>query len=399
MYNLEMINTIKNYPDWVKEYRKEKLKNFNEASIPSWKRINIGEITLPEYRDYYKSFIKPTKKQEGVYIEETIKGLNDFNNFNKLNNLNNLNKYLSVEESYGVSDKFVAFGEALFNSGFLIKIDRKTKAEEIIKMKYTLDEANPLVIDHNIIVGEEDSEVTVVIDYSSDDGGNSQVFHNGITKVFAKDGAKINIIKIQRLNNKAINLDSNITFIGRDAQVNWVLIDIGGEINVVNYISNLEGVESQSNLKSIYLGDGESKQDLSYTMNHKGMRSLSKIEARGALKDNAKKVFRGNLDFKKGSRRSKGDEAEYVLLLDKNVRSHSIPVLFSHEDDVEGNHAASAGQIDANQLFYLMSRGLKEKEAKKLIVEASFSHILDDIPDLELREVVDAEIHRRLVYV
>lgn len=115
--------------------------------------------------------------------------------------------------------------------------------------------------------------------------------------------------------------------------------------------------------------------------------------------DHGTKVFRGNLDFKRGARHSKGVEEEYVVLLDPTVKSHSIPALLCDEDDVQGEHAASAGQINENQLFYLMSRGLNERESKKLIVEASFRPILDKLPLEDLRETINKEIDRRLMYV
>lgn len=109
------------------------------------------------------------------------------------------------------------------------------------------------------------------------------------------------------------------------------------------------------------------------------------------------KIFKGTLDFKKGASRSKGIEEEYAILLDKTVKADAIPLLLCEEDDVEGQHAASAGQIDSDKLFYLMSRGLDEKEAKKLIVEASFTPIIDKIPMEYLKEEITKEIHRRIV--
>ena len=132
-------------------------------------------------------------------------------------------------------------------------------------------------------------------------------------------------------------------------------------------------------------------------MIHKGVRSLSNIETKGVLMDESRKVFRGNLYFKKGARASKGVEGEYVLLLDPKVKSDSIPGLFCEEDDVQGEHAASAGQMDKDKLFYLMSRGLSERESKKLIVEASFRPVIDKIPLISMRDMLMEEIERRLL--
>ena len=87
-------------------------------------------------------------------------------------------------------------------------------------------------------------------------------------------------------------------------------------------------------------------------------KSFSDIHTLGALSDTSKKSFRGTLDFLRGAVASEGAEEDTCLLLDPTVKSISLPLLLCKEDNVVGNHAASAGQIDQNKLFYLMSRGL-----------------------------------------
>ena len=193
------------------------------------------------------------------------------------------------------------------------------------------------------------------------------------------------------------SFDSNITFIESQGKVNWISVELGSNISKSSYSNFLEGVASESNIHSIYLGDGSRKMDLDYSMIHKGPRSQSRIETKGVLMDESEKIFKGNLDFKRGARRSKGVEEEYVILLDPRVKSNSIPALLCEEDDVEGEHAASAGQINESKLFYLMSRGLSEREAKKLIVEASFRPIIDRIPLEHSRRLIIEEIERRLI--
>jgi len=131
-------------------------------------------------------------------------------------------------------------------------------------------------------------------------------------------------------------------------------------------------------------------------MNHQGRHSSSEIESKGVLKDKAQKVFRGDLYFQKGAGQAKGSEREEVLLLDKTVDSDSIPALFSEEDNVEGEHAVSAGQIDEQRLFYLMSRGMSKAEAKQLMVEAAFNPVFDKIPLNDLKGSVINEVKTRI---
>lgn len=372
------------------KFNEREVKALNTLPVITWRWLKVNDLKidgfkLPEVLEYNREFLL-----EGNFQDLIVKKMNSSIAIHE-----NLKYYVNKEESYGVSENFVALGEELYNSGVFVHAPRNTKHSEPIRLQYILDDENPMVIDNNIIVAEENSEITIVIDYTTI--GDIDGFHNGVTKVYAKDGAIVNIIKIQRLNDQSYHFDSHVSFSGYGAKVNWIQVELGAKKSITNYINNLNEENSESSISSVYLADGDRNIDLSYLMNHRGRRSLSNIETRGALKDKAKKVFRGTIDFKLGASRSKGSEEEFAILLDRTVKSDAIPLLLCSEDDVEGQHAASAGQIDSDKLFYLMSRGLDEKEAKKLIVEASFTPIIDKIPVEDLREAINEEIHRRLV--
>ncbi|HEY8362136.1 MAG TPA: Fe-S cluster assembly protein SufD [Tissierellaceae bacterium] len=351
----------------------------------TWKRIKLENYSFPKIYNYRKEFIKLTDElPDGVKLEK----INDAIDRKKIN-------WLYADEVNGMGKEFVPFVNEHYNSGISLYLQRNTKAPNPIVIEFNMDEENPTLVDKNIIVAEPNSEATIIFHYHSDE--KVEAFHNGFTEIHAKENSTINIIKIQRMNNLSHNFDTNIAYVKGEGKVNWITVELGSLITGANYTTYLDEVASESNLSSIYLGDGNRKLDLSYSMIHKGPRSVSNIEGRGALMDNAIKVFRGNIDFKKDARLSKGNEEEYVILLSPSVKSDSIPALFCHEDDVQGEHAASAGQINEDQLFYLMSRGLSEKKSKKLIIEGAFKPILDKIPLEELKELIGLEIERRLM--
>lgn len=350
--------------------------------MTKWKRINLSEYPFPKATDYRKEYLNYGPLSGNVKLNKT-REVNDIQVMDALSNA-----------VTGVGDEFTSFVMDNYNTGLSLYIPKNETIKEPIKLEFTMDAENPSVIDQNIIVASPNSQSTLVFDYSS--MGTGSYFHNGITKVYAQENSVVTIIKIQRMNGQSHSFDSNIAYVQRGAKVNWLSVEIGCDISGSNYTSILEDEASEGNLSSVYLGDGTGKMDLEYTMIHKGRRSISNIETRGVLMDSATKVFRGNLDFKKGAKHAKGVEEEVVVLLDPTVKSHSIPALLCEEDDVEGEHAASAGQINENQLFYLMSRGLDLIEAKKLIVTASFKPILDRIPIDDLRATIIEEIDGRL---
>ena len=173
-------------------------------------------------------------------------------------------------------------------------------------------------------------------------------------------------------------------------------MELGAKINGISNKSYMEEDGAEIYIWPAYLADKDRQLDLEYSLVFKGLRTVGEIQARGAVKDTARKVFRGNLYFRQGASKSEGREGEFAILLDKGVDAHSIPTLFCDEDDVIGEHSASVGKVDEAKLFYLMSRGLSESRAKKLIVESSFRPILDNIDDEMIKENLLDELERRI---
>ena len=349
----------------------------------SWKRIGLIDFKFPKITDYNREFLNEKNIiSKEIHLEKTKSTLP-------------LATLEETEDKIGLGKEFITNVAENYNAGISLHIPKGVKVKDPIRLDFYLDKDNNHLVDFNNIYAEANSEVTIVIDYKSND--DSAGFHNGFTNIFAENGSIVNVVKLQRLNNESLNFDSNFSKLESTAEVNFVSIELGSKLTGFNYTSVLDEEASLSNLSSIYLGDKDMKLDLEYTMVHKGVRSLSNIQTRGVLLDRAQKVFRGNLDFKRGSRSAKGVELESVLLLSPDVKSDSIPALLCEEDNVEGEHAVSAGQIDPSKLFYIMSRGLSEKEAKKLIVESSFKPIIDKIPFEDLRLEVNREVERRLI--
>ena len=120
------------------------------------------------------------------------------------------------------------------------------------------------------------------------------------------------------------------------------------------------------------------------------------MNVRGALVDKCDKIFRGTLDFQKGSKGSTGRELEEVIILSEGTRNRSVPLMLAAEDEVDGHHAVSVGRLDEEKIFYLMSRGLDKSETERLIVEAAFNPVAEKIPDNNLRDELLNNLQARL---
>lgn len=351
--------------------------------------VKLNELIVPTFR-----WLKVNEFNANIdlYAGENYSNLEVISPENIVSKLEG---YEGENENYGVNKEIVKFIENHYNIGTKITVPDNTKLKEPVILNFSSNKDNKVLQDLNIIELGKNSESVIIIDYRSMD--ETELLHEGSTKVYSGENSTVKIIKIQNLSSASTSYDSNVAYLGRNAKCSWISVELGAGTAISNYENILKGENSEVFLDSIYFGDGSSKTDVSYTMTHLGKRTNSQIKTYGVLTDEATKTFRGNLDFKHGAVKSKGKEEEFVLILSPKVKSDSVPTLLCDEDDVEGQHAASVGQIDENKLFYLMSRGLTEGEAKKLIIEASFGPVIDAIPMEDIRLRIQEEIHRRII--
>ncbi|MBQ9634918.1 MAG: SufD family Fe-S cluster assembly protein, partial [Acidaminococcaceae bacterium] len=183
---------------------------------------------------------------------------------------------------------------------------------------------------------------------------------------------------------------------GKDAKIYVTAVEAGASHSVTKLQVDLLGDGSAADVAAVYFGDQARKLDLNYVINQIGKNTDANMQVRGALQDASDKIFRGTLDFRRGSKGSSGREREEVILFNEGVRNRSVPLMLSSEDEVTGHHAVSAGRMNREKLFYLMSRGLDEKEARKLLAQAMLTPVLERIPDIALQEEITDNIEERI---
>lgn len=272
-----------------------------------------------------------------------------------------------------------------------IRIQTSNKKEDII-IRYNFDDNNVNLINQIEIIANGDTNV--IIEYKSQT--SLKCLHNGIIRAIANENAKLDVTIVNLLNENSDNFEAIENKLEKNSKVNYTIIDIGGKTSISNYYSNIIGENADNDLKSIYLGIGEQRKDINYIAELRGTKTNIDIDVQGALKDSAKKNFKGTIDFKKGSKKAKGNENEYCMLLSDKAKSIALPMLLCTEEDVDGNHSTASGKVDEKQLFYIMTRGISYKEAVKLIVKSKFNKIIERILDEELKNEILNEIDKRL---
>lgn len=243
------------------------------------------------------------------------------------------------------------------------------------------------------IYAKKDSETEISILNSNmvdmlENGENSSGLSSIQIKIYAEANAKVHLSMAQTLEKSEISFWDIGGELKENASVEIIKLEAGSKKVYTGTLMNLSGAKSSFDAQIGYYGKDKQKLDMNYVARHTGKRTVSNMETNGVLEDGAFKLFRGSIDFKPGCSGAKGDEKEEVLLLGDDVVNQTIPLILCSEEDVEGNHGASIGNLDEKTMFYLKSRGFSEEAAQNMVARARIDSICEKIADEYVREKV-----------
>lgn len=351
---------------------KHTLEHISKLQIPTWSWLNINDTSVD------MDFTGMEAYGKNPLIEE-YKGL-------RLERENMAGSSAGDFRTSGGTEGIREFVKKHKNGNYYISIEKDQVIEKPVVLDFVLDKENALLVEEVLIEAGEGSKAAIILKYSS--AGDEECIHCGYTRLNIKKGAEISLTKVQAISENHIHVDATEVNVEEAAKGNVILAELGAKEAVSTCNVCLTGEESRIDIDNIYIGNKSRKMDMNYRIEYDGKNTEGYITAKGVLLDSSRKVSKNTLDFMSGSSGSKGREEEAVIVLSETAVNVSTPVLLCAEDNVEGNHASSTGKPDGNKLYYLMSRGLSENEAKKLLVEASFAPIINKIPLEALREQI-----------
>lgn len=234
----------------------------------------------------------------------------------------------------------------------------------VFKLNYNKDSChNRLYLDV-----KENSTLNVLIVFSSDaDAKGTSSFQ---IKIHAGKNAKVRLQEVQLLGVGYTCLTDVGAVCDEGASFELLKLELGAGKVYAGCLTELEGKKSSFDAKIGYYTNRNQKLDMNYTARHRGKKTTSEMVVSGVLHDDSSKIFRGTIDFVPGCAGAKGTEREDVLMLGDNIVNQTIPLILCAEEDVEGNHGASMGDLDDATLFYLCSRGLSREEAERMVARA-----------------------------
>jgi len=244
-------------------------------------------------------------------------------------------------------------------------------------------------------VAEPESRFAVIEEYASATPDLS-AYSNAAVEIVVQDAAKVEYISLQNYSRGTWHFASHHGRVERDAELDWVAAGFGSAKGKVRIHNDLAGPGATSRVTGAYFADGTQHLDYDTFQEHMAPSTTSDFAFKGALRDNARTVWRGMIRVEEGAQKTNAYQENRNLLLSKTAHADSIPGLEILANDVRCTHGATLGQVDRELLFYLMTRGLNRAEAERVIVRGFFQDVLDRVELEPVREALAAALEARI---
>jgi len=293
------------------------------------------------------------------------------------------------------TDKFAAHNAALWEHGLLVVVPRGVVLERPLYVRVANSVDRGSLFWRLLVIAEAESRFTLIEEYAS---ATPQVagYSNAVVELFVEQGAKLEYVSLQNLSRETWHFANHHARVGRDAELDWVAGGFGSKSGKVRIQNDLAGQGATSRVTGAYFVDGTQHLDYDTFQEHIAPNTTSDFAFKGALNDTASSVWRGMIRVEKDAQKTNAYQENRNLMLSKTAHADSIPGLEILANDVRCTHGATLGQVDREQLFYAMARGLTRADAERLIVRGFFQDVLDRIELEPVREALAAALEARI---
>ncbi|AIQ12145.1 Fe-S cluster assembly protein SufD [Paenibacillus durus] len=408
-------------PEWLKESRLKALELAAELELPKLEKTRIDRWNINQYGSYKESAaitalneapssiaalvgsseegsliiqrnsgavytrLAPELAEQGVIFTDLQTAVKEHGEL--------VRRYLHTAvkpEEHSVA----ALHAALWNGGVFLYIPKNVVVDTPVQAVFLTDDAEASFAPHVLIVADSNSSVTYVDNYVS--GKSEAGLHNGAVEVFACAGAKVRYATVHQFGADTTDVTYRRAIVENDGTVEWIVGEMNDGDTASDTKSVLKGNGASSDAKVIAVGSGSQKLNYTTQAQHFGKNTPSNMITRAVMRENATSIINGITKIEKGATRADGQQTEKVLMLSPKARGDANPILLIDEDDVTAGHAASVGQVNPEQIYYLMSRGISRSDAEKLVIYGFLAPVVSQIPLEGLRNQLKSLVERKL---
>ncbi|MCM3906695.1 MULTISPECIES: Fe-S cluster assembly protein SufB [Trueperella] len=421
------ISALKNEPEWMLNKRLRALKMFERRPMPTWGAdltgIDFDQIKyfvrstektattwedLPEdiKRTYDRLGIPEAEKQrlvagvaaqyESEVVYHKIREDLEEQGVIFLDTDTGLREYPEIfEEYFGTAiplgdNKFASLNSAVWSGGSFVYVPKGVHVEIPLQAYFRINTENMGQFERTLIIADEGSSVHYV------EGCTAPIYksdslHSAVVEIFVKKDARVRYTTIQNWSNNVYNLVTKRAMVEQGGTMEWIDGNIGSKVTMKYPAVYLMGEQARGETLSIaFAGEGQ-HQDTGSKMVHNAPNTHSSIVSKSVARSGGRSSYRGLVQVNENARHSKSNVLCDALLVDQISRSDTYPYVDVRTDDVEMGHEATVSKVSADQLFYLMSRGIEETEAMAMIVRGFVEPIARELPmeyALELNRLI-----------
>ncbi len=379
--NVIALSAQRGEPTWFTEQRLSALSEFDAMSLPrereeAWRYTNVEKFDI-------LSFLGNEQKFNVV-----LNGVNDMKDVIFCTLTDALQRhpdlvqrsFLRVYDDYPFisRDKFSLLHHALITDGVFLYVPKNTTINLATSLL-----AHGTAFSHSIIVLEPGSTVNYFEEYLAT--RSKAQLHAGTVELYVGEGASLNFHTLHNL-VACYDFSNKVATLGKDAQLRWLLCTAGEKLARVKIDTVFAGEGAAAETFCAFTGRQTNHVDVTTNAFHVVPRTRGNIIAKGVLYDASTSVYRGMIKIWKGAQQTDSYLSDHTLKMSETSIANSIPALEIDANDVKASHGVTVGQVDEEQLFYLMSRGLPRQDAEQLIVDGFFDPLLAHVPVLNIRD-------------
>ena len=392
-------SNLNSEPEWMMEIRNNAFSNYSSLPhevSPLYKKYSDANLLYPE-RVYLSQGTKTYAPEE--YLNERIKELQKETSILKIGSSivhSNVPEKLlkqgvvisdlkSAIKNYGsiikdrlysnqlnyTEDKFLALELSCFDSGIFVYIPKNVIIDESIRIVDVLAPDGTSSITRNIVISESNSKASIVQELYSNEHPDNNVQQSlfELLECYVGSNSELEVVTLQAMDEKStVSFSNRKAFIDRDAKMSWYMGLFGAQLSRYKIDNIMKGEGASAEDVEIIFGINDQSFDVTSNLIHYGPNTRGRVLSKSVMKDNSKSLFKGMIKINKNGKSAESYLAGHSILLDKGAKSDTIPGLEIETNEVRATHSASVAQIDENQIFYLMCRGLSNEESKREIV-------------------------------
>ncbi|MCR4557521.1 MAG: Fe-S cluster assembly protein SufB [Saccharofermentans sp.] len=428
---VKQISKEKNDPEWMTEFRLRSLKTYNELDIPNWgppidglDMDNIVTYVRPKGEMSAKweevpEDIKNTFEKLGIPQSERLSLAGVGAQYDSEIVYHNVRKeveaqgviYTDIESALKgdmtdivrshfmrlippTEHKFAALHGAVWSGGSFVYVPKGVSVEIPLQSYFRLNAPGAGQFEHTLIIVEDDAYLHF-IEGCSAPKYNIANLHAGCVEIYIGKNSRVRYSTIENWSKNMYNLNSKRALVEEGGTIEWVSGSFGSHTSYLYPMSILKGDNSRMEYTGItFAGEGQ-ELDTGAKVVHMGSNTSSHISTKSISRDGGKSNFRSEVVIRREAENSKSAVTCESLMLDDQSRSDTIPVSDIRNSKVDIGHEAKIGRISEGSIFYLMSRGLSEDDAKALIVGGFAEPIAKELPveyAVEMNNLINLEM-------